>query len=147
MLFLERTPRGDPGTARCSTPLFTPSFKQVLCHNTVCLVCRYQQQLAQVDAISDQAAMLQAQQEANTHNKQYRAQEQARLKLTKQMQSLLEELEITKLPPDEMQARMLAKAQSTHTRARSQKKIKSLRGADEIADARTPLCPPPPART
>mmetsp|Transcript_7231 Transcript_7231/g.16552 ORF Transcript_7231/g.16552 Transcript_7231/m.16552 type:complete len:611 (+) Transcript_7231:180-2012(+) len=80
---------------------------------------RYQQQLAQVDAISDQAAMLQAQQEANTHNKQYRAQEQARLKLTKQMQSLLEELEITKLPPDEMQARMLAKVRSDNAQAQA----------------------------
>ena len=89
---------------------------------------RYQEQVGQVDSIADQIAMLTEQRESNTFNQasrgprhstltrasrvprqEYRALEAQATKLHKQMQGLAEELEISKLEPDEMQKRMLAK--------------------------------------
>ena len=78
---------------------------------------RYQQQVGQVDAIGDQIAMLQAQRDANTFNHDYRQLEMSAVKLHKQMQGLAEELEISKLEPDEMQKRVLAKVRADNAAA------------------------------
>ena len=76
-----------------------------------------QQQQLQVDNITDQAAMLQAQRDANTFNQDFRRLEQQAMKKHKEMQALMEELEISRLEPDEMQQRMLAKVRADNTAA------------------------------
>ena len=61
--------------------------------------------------------MLQAQRDANTFNQDFRRLEQQAMKKHKEMQALMEELEISRLEPDEMQQRMLAKVRADNTAA------------------------------
>jgi len=90
---------------------------QELVHSNLQLQERYQQQVNQADAVRDQIAMLQAQREANTFNADYRLLEEQALKLQKVLQGLEEELEVSKLEPDEMQKRMLAKVRADNAQA------------------------------
>jgi len=90
---------------------------QELVQTSMQLQERFQQQMEQVNAIGDQAANLQAQREANTFNQDYHTLETQAVKLHKQMQGLMEELEMSKLEPDEMQKRMLAKVRSDNSMA------------------------------
>jgi predicted nucleic acid-binding Zn-ribbon protein len=90
---------------------------------------KYHHQVAEVDAIADQIALLQAQREANTFNQDYKVLEANAIKLHKKMQNLSEELEIMKLGPEEMQKRMVAKVRADN--AQSQAVDERIRNAKE----------------
>jgi len=93
------------------------------------------QHQSQIDQVADQVAMLTAQRDGNTLNKEFRQLESQQMKLSRQMQSLEEEAEVAKLDPKEMQAKMLAKVKADTDRSKQMDmQIKDMRGENRKAE-------------
>jgi len=89
---------------------------QSLMHENMGLQEASSQLQAQIDAVTDQMAMMQAQRDANSYNREYRELEERGIRLQRQMESLVQEHEISQLEPAEMQKRMLEKVKADRAR-------------------------------
>lgn len=113
---IEQVYEGNQAKINAMDPMKLEQYQELV-QNSMLLQEKLQQLQQHVDSITDQAAMLQAQRDSNTHNQEFRRLEQQAAKKHKEMQALMEELEISRLEPDEMQQRMLAKVRADNAAA------------------------------